>query len=289
MRFSALSQLLLLTGSAAAAPGTAYRRARNAEHMARLRGSLPRQASEPHGHGSSGPINRLPPDSADFSPTNVTVLQEYSSNWAGAVLYGTSWRTVVGTIVVPTPKLPAGASSRTTYYASAWVGIDGDSCDSAILQTGIDVAVTGAGRTTYSGWYEWYPDYAYDFSNFAVKAGDTVRITVRVAANSMRQGTAILENLTTGKSVSHTFGTQAAALCGHDAEWIVEDFDSGGRLVPFANFGRVVFSDASAGQLGGSTLGVSGATIVDLKQNGRVLTACGVDGSRSVYCNYTGP
>ena len=288
MRFSIISAVLLLGGTAAAAPGTAMRRARALEHLSKLRGSLPRQR-EPQ-HQSSGPL-AAPTSRSNDRDGNETIsqLQDYSSNWAGAVLYGNSWRTVVGTIVVPTPKPPAGASSRTTYYASAWVGIDGDSCPTAILQTGIDVAVTGAGKATYSGWYEWYPDYAYDFSNFAVKAGDTVRITVKVAANNLRQGTATLENLTTGRSVSHTFGTQSAALCGTDAEWIVEDFESDGGLVPLANFGKVVFSDASAGQAGGSTLGVTGANVIDLKQSGRVLTSCGVDGTKSVFCSYTGP
>lgn len=62
----------------------------------------------------------------------------YSTNWAGAVQIGTGYDDITGTIVVPTPEVPSGGSSRKTYAASAWVGIDGDTCSTAILQTGVD-------------------------------------------------------------------------------------------------------------------------------------------------------
>jgi hypothetical protein len=39
----------------------------------------------------------------------------YSSNWAGAVLVGSGYKTVAGTITVPTPKVPSGGSSSTQY------------------------------------------------------------------------------------------------------------------------------------------------------------------------------
>ena len=45
-----------------------------------------------------------------------------------------------GTFTVPTPAYPPGDSPG--FYASAvWVGIDGDTCQSAILQTGIEAAI----------------------------------------------------------------------------------------------------------------------------------------------------
>ena len=49
---------------------------------------------------------------------------------------------------MPTPKAPSGGSG--TYSASAWVGIDGDTCDNAILQTGVDFTVSG-GSVSYDG------------------------------------------------------------------------------------------------------------------------------------------
>jgi hypothetical protein len=61
-------------------------------------------------------------------------------------------------------------------------------------------------------------------------------------------------------------------LCEYNAEWIVEDFESNGSLVPFANFGTVTFTGAQATD-SGSTVGPSGATIIDIEQNGQVLTS----------------
>jgi len=37
---------------------------------------------------------------------------------------------------------------------------------------------------------------------------------------------------------------------------------------------------------GGEVKGVTGATILDVEQNGKVVTSCGTTGSSGVYCNY---
>ncbi|TPX19099.1 uncharacterized protein E0L32_011172 [Thyridium curvatum] len=221
--------------------------------------------------------------SLDSVEGNDTAQVSYSSNWAGAVLIGSGYKSVVGTIKVPTPKTPSGGSSSTTYSASAWVGIDGDTCQTAILQTGIDFNVRGS-SVSFDAWYEWYPDYAYTFSGFAVSAGDSIRMTA--TATSTSAGSVKIENLTTGKSVSHSFSGESDMLCETNAEWIVEDFSSGGSLVPFANFGTVTFTGASA-TTGSGTVGVSGAQIFDIKQGNTVHTDCSVSGSSTVTCNLT--
>ena len=133
-------------------------------------------------------------------------------------------------------------------------------------------------------WYEWYPDYAYDFSGIDFSAGDSV--TVTVSADSLTSGTAIIENTTTGKKVSHTFTNQNASLCETNAEWIVEDFESNGSQVDFANFDKVVFSNAVATLKDGSTVGPTGADILDIKMNNTIYTDCSADDS-SVTCSYT--
>ncbi|TFK47813.1 hypothetical protein OE88DRAFT_1606078, partial [Heliocybe sulcata] len=206
---------------------------------------------------------------------------EYSSNWAGAVFdtypSGT-FRSVTGTFTVPTPRAPSSGSG--TYSASAWVGIDGDTCGNAILQTGVDFTVTN-GRTSYDAWYEWYPDYAYDFTGISFSAGNTVRVTV--TASSTTSGTAVIENVSTGQTVTQHI-TSSSALCEENAEWIVEDYEEGGSLVPLANFGTVTFTSASAGTSSGS-IGPSGATLIDIEQNGRVLTSASTSGS-SVTVSY---
>lgn len=57
------------------------------------------------------------------------------------------------------------------------MGIDGDTCSTAILQTGVDWTYS-SGSVTYDAWYEWYPDYAHDFSGISFSAGDSVTVTV---------------------------------------------------------------------------------------------------------------
>ncbi|KAL7620590.1 hypothetical protein AAE478_009585 [Parahypoxylon ruwenzoriense] len=267
MQTPLIASLLLCANLVLAAPGTALRRQRTANRLAERK--------------VSRSSNTLQPADGEFemATKNGTTHVEYSSNWAGAVLIGSGYKTVTGTIVVPTPKTPSGGSSSQQYSASAWVGIDGDTCQTAILQTGIDFTVRGS-SVSYDAWHEWYPDYAYDFSGISISAGDT--ITMTVTASSTSGGTAVIENETTGKKVTHTFSGESAKLCETNAEWIVEDYSSGGSLVSFADFGTVQFTGAS---VNGGT-GVTGATIIDIQQSGEILTDCSTSGSSSVICVY---
>ncbi|KAI1792539.1 acid proteinase [Ganoderma leucocontextum] len=260
-----LCQMLLAT-AAFAVPTS---KERFAQRVARRAAGLPRQTLP----------KQLVTTEATALAGNVSHV-EYSSNWAGAVLSESTatWKTVTGTFVVPTPKEPSGASGA--HYASAWVGIDGDTCDTAILQTGLDFNVNG-NSVSYDAWYEWYPDFAFDFSGISFSAGDSV--TVTVTASSKTGGTATITNESTGQTVSHTFSGQPS-LCEFDAEWIVEDFSSGG-LVPFANFGAVTFTGASAVTASGSSVGPSGATLIDIEQNSKILTSVST-GSSSVTVTY---
>ena len=145
----------------------------------------------------------------------------------------------------------------------------------------LHTAVSHSRLTRRTAWYEWFPDYAYDFSGISFRAGDSVRLTV--TASSTRAGTARIENLSTGQTVTQSI-TSSSALCEQDAEWIVEDYEENGGLVPFANFGTVTFTSASAGKSSGSS-GPSGATIIDIEQNGNVLTSVSTSSS-SVTVKY---
>jgi hypothetical protein len=201
---------------------------------------------------------------------------EYSQNWSGAVIEsppsGETWQTVTGTFTVPVPSGSSGAA------ASAWVGIDGDTCGTAILQTGVDFTV-GSG---YDAWYEWYPDYAYDFSGIDISAGDV--ITTTVTASSTKKGKAVIENTTTGQTVTKSL-TSSSALCLENAEWIVEDFEEGSSLVPLADFGTVKFSSATATTSSGTSEGPSAGIIIDIKQGSTVYTSVST-GSNEVTIKY---
>jgi hypothetical protein len=87
----------------------------------------------------------------------------------------------------------------------------------------------------------------------------------------------------TGLQVTKSI-TSSSALCEQDAEWIVEDFEEGGGLVPFANFGTVTFSGASAKTASGS-VGPGSANIIDIQQGSQVLTRSSVSSS-SVTVSY---
>ena len=132
-------------------------------------------------------------------------------------------------------------------------------------------------------WYEWFPAGAYDFSGISFKVGDTVEVTV--TATSKTGGTATITNKSTGKTVSHTFSGQPS-LCEFDAEWIVEDFSSGG-LVPFANFGKVQFTGATATTTSGKVVSPQGANQIDIIKDNKVITKVET-GDKSVTVTYTG-
>jgi len=196
----------------------------------------------------------------------------YSTNWAGAAWdtypYGT-FAAVTGEFTAPTPKFPPHTKEKSA-SAAAWVGIDGSTCQTAIFQTGIDFTISNKGHITYDAWYEWFPAYAEDFTDFKIHPGDVIVASVKTTSTT--SGTATIENKTTGHSVSKTL-TSVVPLCQENAEWIVEDYEEGWTQVPFADFGTVDFKHAVATTKWGATIGPKGATIVDLTASNIVLTS----------------
>ncbi|KAM3067233.1 hypothetical protein ACMFMG_005401 [Clarireedia jacksonii] len=225
------------------------------------------------------------PNKKSLTATNQTNVQ-YSDNWSGAIITsapsGQTWNTVTGTFTVPTPSIPSGSSNEQYWAASAWVGIDGDTCESAILQTGVDFIITDSGEIEYDAWYEWYPAYSYDF-DLTVSAGDV--ITTTVVATSLNAGTATIENVTTGQTVSINLNSDSS-LCGENAEWIVEDFESGSQLVALADFGTVTFTDCAA-VTSETSQGLSDATTIDIQsEEGNVLTSVNIESSSEIVVTY---
>lgn len=190
MKFSTLA----LLATAEVALGARLTQHRQARHEAKAAKRASQRNSQP----------RL--DATDLT-YNETSHVSYSTNWAGAVLIGTDYESVTGTITVPTPAAGTGSSVKAAlegYCASAWVGIDGDTCSTAILQTGVDFCYQD-GDVSYDAWYEWYPgeyltqsvvnlrftngkpDYAYDFT-LDISAGDTIVMTVTATSDSKGSG-----------------------------------------------------------------------------------------------------
>lgn len=140
MKFSTVASALVCAGSALAAPGTAKRAERHARRQLERSSNLMQPVGE---------ADQL------IAGTNDSHVS-YSTNWAGAVLIGTGYTEVTATFTVPTPKTPTGKSAAKDWSASAWVGIDGDTCSTAILQTGVDFSIQN-GAVSFDAWYEWYP------------------------------------------------------------------------------------------------------------------------------------
>jgi hypothetical protein len=60
-----------------------------------------------------------------------------------------TYSAVSGSFVVPVPSLPPGSNSGTDYSSAVWVGIDGVQCG-GLLQTGINVDISGTGQVSYA-------------------------------------------------------------------------------------------------------------------------------------------
>lgn len=111
MKYSTIFTALLCAEAALGARWTEKRRqSREARQLSRRSSSGALRATHPK-IPSDTPVENLIEDAVNKS--NV----EYSSNWAGAVLIGTGYTEVTGTVTVPT--LTTSSSSRTESAGSA--------------------------------------------------------------------------------------------------------------------------------------------------------------------------
>jgi hypothetical protein len=140
----------------------------------------------------------------------------HTRNWTGAVLREGDYKSVSSTIVVTTPELPSDGNDETLYAAAAWVGIDGNVCSGAILQTGIEFWLENR-QPIFTAWCEWLPEPPHNFHDFIMSAEDLIHMTV--TASSTNSGTATLKNLNTSQIVSHSFYGEFSDICEMSAEW----------------------------------------------------------------------
>jgi Peptidase A4 family len=216
-------------------------------------------ASGPSGQTTaSTTLTRQPPS---YSP---------SSNWSGYVESSNSIvYEVSGRFTVPT----LDCSKTPNASISTWVGIGGVHAPDDLLQTGVESDCSGGVQVDDPAWWEEYPEvYAVTFDSMSVSPGDQIDASV----GKQSDGTWVtrVDDLSTGISgvmtmssggyvefgtrldsnpnswhVQEGYGTGFYFAGGYTAEWIVEDFDecSGGSCTPapFADFGKVTFSDLS--------------------------------------------
>ncbi len=157
-----------------------------------------------------------------------------STNWSGQIASGPTFTGVTGNWVVPTvqPTQYSGASAT-------WIGIDGGpNSPNSIIQTGT-AQVTDGGVTSYSAWFELYPQPAVSLG--AVSPGDQMQahITKNPAPDSW---SLTITDATTGGSDS--FPNLSYAGPGGSAEWIEELPTAVGSAQPtLDNFGSATFTN----------------------------------------------
>ncbi len=226
---------------------------------------------------------------------------EYFTNWSGAIVQGNGFNYVRGTFVVPTIEMPPGGDPDTLYGVAIWVGIDGDLCQSGLIQAGV-IATVEDGSASYAAFYEWWPAgeqlhifFCPSFQNhpddsilepveiidsLTVEPGDTIR--VNVYGYNATAGMTLVENLTKNTHYSETFTGETDLLCFQTAEWIVEDFSIGDNLVPFADYNTATFTDCYTNEGG-----VSSAVIAEIiGQDNTIVSSCEDNGSDSVTCSF---
>ncbi|KAM0245150.1 hypothetical protein ACHAQJ_010643 [Trichoderma viride] len=264
MKFIALaSNLLLVATGALASPLSARKQA--AMDALRVRNSFRRSNAFRAGSNNTG--------TADAT----------SVNWAGVAIEQTGVTEVSGTFTVPQPRVPPGGDPGISYCGVAWVGIDGWT-NGDLIQTGVLWCIF-ENETFWEPWYEYLPAPITSYEGVSVGAGSVVTVTATKTGTNSGFTTLTVDGIT----VSQTFSGESFSLPGTSAEWIVEDYEVsvlGPPFVPFADFGSVTFTGATA-VVNGATLtpGEGAWFIIDLEQNGTSITSSSLSGS-TVTINY---
>jgi hypothetical protein len=250
---------------------------------------------------SAGP----PPAATRLMTAPRQANTSYSTNWSGEVLtdnatyyaYG-SFYAIWGDFNVPIGEQQFGTCTGGTEYSSVWVGMDGaPGAASDVVQAGTesDAACYGGYTTpTYYAWYEWYPAYTVEISNFPVTAGQDVE--VEVAMSGSTTAAVYMTNATTNQYVAIAFDAPAGTkFVGNSAEWIVERPDINNKLSSLANYVTQYISDTvvlmhgrSGGIFGGT--GAYGVPMqsVTMLQNNAAISVPSTIGASGVQISTTG-
>jgi hypothetical protein len=182
-----------------------------------------------------------------------------STNWSGSVVFaapGDRFRWIEGEWTVPDPSDPHGG--RSSYYSSAWIGIDGWGSPD-VLQAGTESSLVNGSKRVYA-WWEWYPDFEIAITNFPVSAGDTIYCLI--CANSTTTASIYLTNDSTDQRVSFNITAPGTTtLQGNCAEWIVETPNVGGSPTVLPDYGVVYFDLGIASQQAGLAYADTGTPV----------------------------
>jgi peptidase A4-like protein len=200
-------------------------------------GAIPVQATQ-SSHLSSSPIQTT------FRPGSNAITTVESLNWAGYAVSTSNAGAVTdvkGSFTIPTVSCNANNA-----FASFWVGIDGFS-SSTVEQTGVTANPCNSSFAPvgYSAWFEFFPA-APVYASASLAAGDSVVAEVKFAPSTGVFSTSITVASGGKTVVTLTHSQTVSGAQANSAEWIAEAPSVGGRILPLANFGSILFTSASA-------------------------------------------
>ncbi len=194
-----------------------------------------------------------------------------SSNWSGQIAGGSTFTRVAADWVVPTiqPTQYLGASAT-------WIGLDGSPVSpDSILQTGTE-QVTYEGATSYSAWYEVYPQPPVTIG--AVSPGDQMEASITY--DSGTTWTLSIADVTSGNNASGPINYSGPS---DTAEWIEElPTAYSGPQPSLANFGSASFAHMNYSATGGAS--INPVDMVD--ESGRVIASTGSISNSAFTINY---
>ncbi len=182
------------------------------------------------------------------TPSGSQTTGYTSTNWSGYLAANARFTTVSGAWRVP---LPTG-NGVSTSADSSWIGIGGVTAGD-LIQIGTDNTVLSNGTVRAEAFYEMLPAVSQTVPGLTVSPGDSM--TASISETSTNLWSITITDTTT----SQTFSTTVSYTSSHSsAEWIEEDPSySNGNLVPFDNFGTVMFTNGATTT--SSSLSIAGA------------------------------
>jgi hypothetical protein len=158
---------------------------------------------------------------------------------------------ISGTWVVPRASQHTKGQAENS---AVWVGIGGGCVDSGctitdntLIQAGTEQDVGKNGKTSYSAWWEEIPNTSQTITNFPVRPGDRITVTIAEHSPNSEAWTITLRNLSNGRhwTTSTNYPSSYAS-----AEWILETplvvGTGGAGEANMPNLSRVHFTNATA-------------------------------------------
>ncbi|KAJ7434818.1 concanavalin A-like lectin/glucanase domain-containing protein [Mycena galericulata] len=207
----------------------------------------------------------------------------HSSNWAGAVITNktANFQGVTGQFVVPTFTAVSGLRNA---YISIWLAIDGLTCTTATIKAGVDIEINDFGTVSYLVWDEYLPgQYFTESTTFTAQVTRSGSLmNVGVLASVLGTPATVIENLTNGEGAvdSRNF-TPSPALCGADAIWAVEVWETGDVRVPVT----VEWQNPQAQTGDARFVSPGSGNVVNTVENGVALSSCSTTAT-SLTCSF---